>query len=73
MAVITSSVVKIPIVVAYIIFEVTFVVAVITSSVAMIIFVAAEITFKINMCEKSCWYSLKNGCKLFKWKDKKRT
>ena len=34
--------------------------AVITSSVAMIIFVAAEITYKINMSEKSCWYSLKN-------------
>ena len=34
--------------------------AVITSSVAMIIFVAVEITYKINMSEKSCWYSLKN-------------
>ena len=37
-----------------------FEVAVITSSVAIIIFVAAEITYKINMSEKSCWYSLKN-------------
>ena len=34
--------------------------AVINSSVAKIIFVVDEVAYKINISEKSCWYTLKN-------------
>ena len=63
----------------FVVAEITLRMAMITSSVVKITFENGSrecksnnkhIPYKVNMSEKSCWYSLRKRWKLFKWRDK---